>query len=215
MSSPAYSSPVERATSRADDLELMNADLEHLRDRLTIEHLLAFARSIDPHARPISFERDWWDGSATSACLLVEFPGRRQRVVSTGAGTPMLLPAWPVSARRALNRRRRASSEPLPAGSAAPSDHVVLTARPVSTLRRLGIDSSAAPGQASLFSALADLEPTAPQPPPPRSASPEERRTVVQDGDYVVCRYADCGGLLPIDGGVDDDLGACPSCGRH
>lgn len=210
MNSPARWSPAERRTSGTDDVELMNADPEHLRDRLTVEHLLAFAQSVDPRARPISFERNWWDGSATTNCLLVEMPGRRQRVVSTGAGTPMLLPAWPVSARRVLSRSRRSSSEPLPAGSATPSDHVLVTSAQVSASRRPTGISWSTPGQAQLFSG----EPERSRPTLPRARPSEERRTVVQDGDYTVCRYADCGGILPIDAGGRDHPGSCPICGR-
>lgn len=211
MKSPARSNLAEHGTPGTDDLELMKAEPEHLRDRLTVEHLLAFARSIDPHARPIAFERNWWDGSATSNCLLVEMPGRRHRVVSTGGGTPMLLPARPVSARRVLSRSRRSSSEPLPAGSATPSDHVMVMTPPVSGPRPTTGDSWGTSGQAQLSSDTPErAHPTLPQ------ARPSEgRRTVVQDGDYTVCRYADCGGLIPIDAGGTDHLGSCPMCARN
>jgi hypothetical protein len=190
MTSPGPPTVADRRTPVADSLELMDTDLERLRDRLTVEHLLTFARSVDPGARPISYQRDWWDGSAATGCLLVEIHGKRHRVVNTGAGTPILLPAWRVRARRALGESRRASSEPLPAGSANPSDNVSLTTRALATPQ---------------------WEP----PPLPRATPSAERRTVVQDGDYLVCRYADCGGLLPLDGEVRDGEVGCPSCRRH
>jgi len=194
MTSPVSPTVAERRTPAADSLELMSTDAERLRDRLTVDHLVAFARSLDAGARPISYQRDWWDGSAAVGCLLVDIHGRRHRVVDTGASTPVLLPAWRVRARRALTASRRASSEPLPAGSSHPSDHVVLTTGP-----------PAPPSQA----------------PPHRmdggtqGPSATERRTVVQSGDYVVCRYADCGGLQPLGGETMAAGAGCPSCGRR
>jgi len=190
MTSPGPRTVADRRTPVADSLELMDTDLERLRDHLTVEHLLTFARSIDPGAQPISYQRDWWDGSAVTGCLLVEVHGRRHRVVNTGAGTPVLLPAWRVRARRALGERRRAASEPLPAGSADPSDNVSLTTRALP---------------------MPQWEP----PPLPQPTPSAERRTVVQDGDYLVCRYADCGGLLPLDDGPMASTPDCPSCGRR
>lgn len=179
----------------------MDADAERLRDALTAEHLLAYARSIDPHAEPISFQPDWWDGSANAGCLLVQIPGGRRRVVSTGAGEPMLLPAGPGRARRTLTARRRASSAPLPAGSASPSQHVALTTAVVPTPRLTGEAKRRGLDPAPTL--------TLPEPPP----IPHRRRTVIQTGDYMVCRYADCGGLLPVDG--EPSTSGCPSCGRH
>lgn len=199
MTSPVSPNVAVRRTAAADLLELMNTNLERLRDRLTVDHLLAFARSLDSGAQPISYQRDWWDGSAAVGCLLVDIDGRRHRVVDTGAGTPVLLPAWRVRARRTLTASRRASSEPLPAGSSHPSDHVALTAQaPQPRLE--------SPGLADGTEAETVLGLT-----PPSSTS---RRTVVQSGDYVVCRYADCGGLQPLDDGPTGGTG-CPSCGRR
>lgn len=189
-------------------MELINGDPEHLRDRLTVEHLLAFARSVDPNARPISYQRNWWDGSTATGCLLVDIAGERRRVVSAGSGSPVLLPARRLRARQTLTSSRRAASEPLPAGSAEPSRHVSITSGPVTSRRRLGELAAELPGQAPLFS----LEPAVEVPPLPPSTPSIERRTVVQDGDYTVCRYADCGGLLPL--GYRAASG-CPSCGRR
>ncbi len=138
----------------------MEADPERLRDILTVAHLLAYARSIDPGAEPISYQRDWWDGSATAGCLLVEIGGRRRRVVSTGADDPAVLPAQRTRARRALCKSRMAMNRfPLPA------------------------------------------------------TRPDGQQTFVDSGDYVVCGYADCGGIRPL--GDQPANTGCPLCGRR
>lgn len=203
MTSPGLPTAAERDASPADTLELVTTDPERLRDRLTVEHLLAFARSIDPDVAPISFQRDWWDGSATTGCLLVDIDRRRYRVVSTGSGTPVLLPARRVRARRALTASRRASSEPPPAGSAEQPEHVELTTRGAAPHLR----QSAPPGNSPVPSTDHSAAPALPH--------QAERRTVIQSGDYLVCRYADCGGLLPVGEGIENEDAGCPSCGRR
>ncbi len=207
MTSPVSPTVAERRTPAADSLELMSTDAERLRDRLTVDHLVAFARSLDAGARPISYQRDWWDGSAAVGCLLVDIHGRRHRVVDTGAGTPVLLPAWRVRARRALTASRRASSEPLPAGSSHPSDHVVLTSPPAPSQDGPGPrqQGPAPPSQAPPHGIASGT----------RGSASTERRTVVQSGDYVVCRYADCGGLQPLGDETMAGGAGCPSCGRR
>lgn len=123
-------------------LELMDADPERLRDTLTVEHLVAFARSIDANARPISYQRDWWDGSATAHCLLVSMSGGRRRVVSTGSDEPVLLPVRAGAARRMLARTRRSPSREARSAGRGPSPTTVeasgRTAGRIAELARAG-----------------------------------------------------------------------------
>jgi len=168
MTSPGLPTAAERDAAPADTLELVTTDPERLRDRLTVEHLLAFARSIDPDVAPISFQRD-----------------------------------WRVRARRALTASRRASSEPPPAGSAEQPEHVELTTRGAAPHFR----QSAPPGNSPVPSTDHSAAPALPH--------QAERRTVIQSGDYLVCRYADCGGLLPVGEGIENEDAGCPSCGRR
>lgn len=181
----------------------MDNEAERLRDDLTVEHLLAFARSVDPDAQVIGYRRNWWDGSAATGCLLVDMHGERKRVVSTGSGLPTLLPARALDARRALTEIRRAASEP-PAAAAhtVPARYVRL--QRTAAAARAVVAARAEPR----LSALATVSGT-----PGSGGTGVGARRVGPDEDYVLCRYADCGGLLPLaDRG---EFAGCPKCGRR
>ncbi len=180
----------------------MDNEAERLRDDLTVEHLLAFARSVDPDAQVIAYRRNWWDGSAATGCLLVDMHGERKRVVNTGSGLPTLLPARALDARRALTEMRRAASEPLAAAGTVPARYVRL--QRTAAAARAVVAARAEPR----LSAPATVAATA-----GGAGRGAATRRVGPDEDYVLCRYADCGGLLPLaDRG---EFAGCPKCGRH